>query len=572
MEESTDKGLDFLDGSPADEELQAVKDVITMFFIAIKNYALYPEDNTICQNSVAKVKTCLDGFLKNHGDLRLDVEEDRLVFRGEVVHHGPPKEGNIAFILFRDGIQWLEFQKEIELREITGLFKILNRYRTTHEEAEGDLVTALWEKNFPHLRYEATDIFWETEPVADLSLLSATNKGHCDVDQPEEEQEDAASTNIPTMDHALWELTPDEIKNIQEMVLEEEKQDNTEDVLNVLTVILGEQSKRENFSAILEFMEEEFQAILAQGEFKLAFKLLKNLHEIHQSCKTDKQWTIPLLNHFFLAISSPRSLAVLHQVWPAPDDNMASDRAKVLRQVLILLPPDVILTLGPMLLRIDSSRIRRQLMEIIEFLANKDLRPLEQLLYHPEEVLVRKLVHILGHLKGNKPSQILLKMIRHSSEQVRKEALAALVVRDPTLLKKYFFVIDDTSDAIRRLMLEHLGRRRSTLAEALLLDYLEQQQFKLRDHQHILGCYVAIGQCGSFRSVPFLRKVLLRWGWIPGFGRSVHRQGAVVALIGLGTEEAQEILEKASQSLFPSVRRAYRKAVEDNKQHAEARH
>jgi len=52
---------------------------------------------------------------------------------------------------------------------------------------------------------------------------------------------------------------------------------------------------------------------------------------------------------------------------------------------------------------------------------------------------------------------------------------------------------------------------------------------------------------------------------MPGFGRFIHRQGAAIALMEMGNDEAKEILEKASRSLSPPIRRACRKAAQEEK-------
>ena len=235
---------------------------------------------------------------------------------------------------------------------------------------------------------------------------------------------------------------------------------------------------------------------------------------------------------------------------------------ELLRQVLLMLSPAAILFLGPLLLKIRSSSAQRQFMEIIGILAKRDIRPLERLLRRPEEFMVRRLIDILGHLDGKKPTQILLKMLRHPSQKMRERALMFLVDRDPRLLKKLFPFIEDPSNGIRQLMLDRLGQRRSKVAETLLLDYLQQRSVQRKDRQHLLACYRALGKCGSSHSIPFLQDLLLSQGWIPGFARSTHRQGAAMALMEMGTQEAKGILEKTSRSLLPGVRGAYRRAKE----------
>lgn len=564
MERQTDKGSGSPKGSPTHEDLQAVKDVIASFLIALKNSAIYPEDHAICQKGLENVKVRLDGFLGSYGDLMLDAEKDRFLFQGEVVHQGAREGGNLPFLLFRDGIQWLKFHRGLELWEIKGFCKILNQYREQQEEPEGDLVTALWEAQFPHLRYKAVEVFWEAEPLGDLSVLTEGDTARHGMDRQEEEQDMPVITALPTMDHVLWKLTPEEMRELRGMILEEHNRDSTEDMVDVLLIILNGQCEQGDFALILEFLEEEFHGALGQGEFRFAYKLLSGLDEIRRTCKIETQWALPLLDNFFKAISRPEVLGILNEVWPTLDI-LDSDRMRAFRHVLLLLPPEAILTLGPLLLEIPSPQIQRQLMEIIGSLATRDLRPLEQLLDRPEESLVGMLVDILGHLKAEKTTRILLKMIHHPSERVRGKALKALAVRGPEIVTELFPLIEDPGDGIRRRMLEYLGQRRSELAEGLLLGYLEEKRFRRKDYQHTLACYRALGRCGSPRCIPLLRRMLLDRGWIPGFSRSMHRQGAAIALNTLGMEEAKQILEKASRRIFPSVRRAYRKAMEGSR-------
>ncbi len=176
--------------------------------------------------------------------------------------------------------------------------------------------------------------------------------------------------------------------------------------------------------------------------------------------------------------------------------------------------------------------------------------------------MVQRLVDIVGELEGERSITILRKMIKHPSERVRRSALMYLVARDSSVLRKVFPSIEDTSEVVRSFMLEHLGQCRSESAESLLLDYLEQRRFRLTNPGHLFACYRALGRCGSARSIPFLQRTLFNEGWIPGFSRSTHRQGAAIALMALGTEKAKNTLQKASRSLFPSVRLAYRRAME----------
>jgi HEAT repeat protein len=217
-----------------------------------------------------------------------------------------------------------------------------------------------------------------------------------------------------------------------------------------------------------------------------------------------------------------------------------------------------------MLGQLRSPSLQKQLMQVIAILAKRDLGPLEKLLDSPEEFIVQKAVCALGLLKDEKSIQLLLRMTEHPAEKVRKQAVIQLLCHLKHFIKHLFPLIDDPSPSVRRLILDELGREKNPSIEALLLDYLEQARFKITDHQHLIACYRALGRCGSSDCIPFLRSLLFNRGWIFDFGRSVHRKGAISALVSLGTEDAIELLHKASKSLLPAVRFAYHKALEVN--------
>ena len=200
-------------------------------------------------------------------------------------------------------------------------------------------------------------------------------------------------------------------------------------------------------------------------------------------------------------------------------------------------------------------------MEIIGSLALKDIHPLKQLLDRPEETLVKKLVFILGHIKGETSGQILLEMTQHVSGRVRLEALKALTRRDENLTEKLFPLIDDPVLPIRRIVWKYLEHHQSPETGNLIRNYLDHKKIRREDHEQILNCYKTLAHCDSRGFVPFLRESLISRGLDFSFDRSMRRRGAALALLELETEEAQEVLKRASKSLFPSVRSAYRNAL-----------
>jgi HEAT repeat protein len=202
-------------------------------------------------------------------------------------------------------------------------------------------------------------------------------------------------------------------------------------------------------------------------------------------------------------------------------------------------------------------------MEAIGILSKLDLNPLSQLLTEPDDLMVRRLVTIIGHLDGKDPQKLLLDMARHPSFDVRWEALKQLLKRNGCVQRSFFFLLEDSSDIIRREILSRLASERNRTSEDPLLEYLGQKAFNISGYDHILACYAALGKCGSLRSIPFLEATLKERSWweIFDIGGSPHRRGAAVALAELKIPEADKILMQATRSFFPHIKRAARRAI-----------
>jgi hypothetical protein len=577
----SDALMDSVNSGATETEITAVNTLLTTFHVAYKNFALYPPSHSILGTSLNNVKNQLKHFLGRFGDLRLFVGSDSLVYRDEEVYKGPQNEENMAVILYRDGIVWIEFQERIEDWEIQKFFSILNRYRTLQEEAEGDLATALWEVDFPSLTYEVTDAVLEEGGLIDFGGLAvgpqeaydqgkgsgfagATGRSQTDddaeqgaggdngddddagADGADDAEAPPVSATLTMDDDQLWQLTPEEKAHLKQEIENEEDWEDTEDVIDVLLFILQAQQTEADFGGVLAFIQDEFQEVILQAEYGVAYKMLTRLKAVAKAQQECNPWVVPLVEQLFTNISSPKMLEAVHQSGPQLA-SFDSYRLKELRQVFEMFTPEAILTLGQMIADSGSTKIKKQLLEVIGILAKKDLAPVVELITLSDADLVKDLVKIVSNVRGQKAQGILTRMLTHGSEEVRLEALEGLLARGFSDLERLYGMIDDSSNGIRELVLEYFGVSRNPQAEKLLLEYLAEQRFDASDPQHIMRVYRALGRCGSDRAVPFLSNILLK-GKLSGLfdrTRNVQREGARQALEGLGTERAMALLKKA---------------------------
>ncbi|MGB5422021.1 MAG: hypothetical protein WBN03_07665 [Desulfobacterales bacterium] len=554
------------DQNQPQEALEDARSIVNILLQVLRMLSFYAEGHTNCQAGFIRLQKDLGNFLEKYKEFSLKVEKNRLLFGDAVVYEGAVKDGDLAFALFRDGIFELSFQNGLEAHETQVFVEILHRYKVLPAEAEGDIVTALWESQLPHVRYEAADSIIETDSEGGLSspeengpLPGGTSswQGPDIFDSLETVKQDDASSVLTDkakewrrVDATIFELKTEEITALQEMVLREEERDATGEILNMMADILKDQQNQEFFDVVLAYLSEELQMALARKNFDNSLRILVRLHQIRKLSVGSTSWARSKIKEFFMRASEKKFLAALHELWPKMT---AADLEKA-QKTLILLSPVSIGAFGPMFCETRAPSVLRMLAKVIVTLAARDMKPFVTLLDTVEEDLVHRLVPLLGQMKDESSARILLKMTQHPGERVRMEALKAIMMRDLWIPEKLVFLLDDENSIIRQLYLDYLASRRSKSTEGILLAYLQKKRFRSHDKEYLSACFRTLGKCGTTASIAYLKNALLKGGLISRFRASARRKGAAIALMELGSEKARQVLLEASRSGFPGIR------------------
>ncbi len=561
--------------SLSDKELQDARQAVKIFLLAWKNYGLYPEDHVNTIKSFENLNVAFSNFFTNQGDLRLTVEKDRLLYSSEVVYEVSQETSSddLTTLLFRDGIKWIAFKDGLTLEEIASFFRIANNHRSFLEEAEGDIVTDLIDEELEYIDFKAVDIFWQDLLLIDFSKLSqpetqdeddAAQKKAARPREPEgsgKEKINARSiADLLTGDVQLG-LSGDDNETLRQMVEEEENWIFTEDLFDLLLIILKSQSEPEKYEAVLSFILGMAVKTIELDKFELAIKLFQSLYNLFTKELDEKDWKRPPIKRFFDDLNNPEILQLISdKLLNVPTSEV--DKFTTLGQMLHYFSPRVIPYLVPVIVQTRSPEMQQMVSDVIVKKSRRDIGPLEEIARkHGEEMGVR-LLAILNRLQGERINTIIFRMCDHSSDIVRRNAIKELVKRDPEYAQKLFSRLDDPSKDVRASILAAFGRHRSGALENLLLNYIKENIGK-KDPAHILACFEALGRCGSNTSVPFLSKILLNQGWnnFMGTGKPVFREGAAQALFSIDTPEAAEAVQKASESRFEVVRKSLTKIM-----------
>lgn len=543
----------------------AVRSILSSLLLAIKMFSLYAEDHAHCQKAIDRLHAEIEDFLKKREALVLEVSNNQLLYLGEVVHQGPAKDGELAFALFRDGIMSLALTQGLEREETRILVRILERYKTLPTGAEGDIVTAFWEAELPHLEYQAVDNILDVDGPSESSdgsqdwLGSMSPGGGGDLTSLECAEPDEASAQpaaegarqFALAEPTLLQLTEEEARKLEGMVRLEEERDATQEILDMLADVLKEQHDEDFFSYVLDYMVEELRDAFSRKDFDVSLRILRTLNHIHKLCREAGPWAVARVRKFLLRISEPDFLNGLKEGWAT----VPSGQMSKLREVLLFLPPDSILQVGSMLREVPAH-VRAILADVIVMLAARDMRPFEELIEAADENLLPLLVPLMAKMEGERSARLLLKMTQKPSEKIRREALKAVILRRLWAPKALAPLLTDQSAYIRQLFVRYLSSKKNEVAENLLVEHLKKTKFPKNNGDELMICFKALGKCGSSEAIPFLQDTLLKGNVFSRFRDSLRRRGAAVALLGLNSEQSKEILQRACQSRFPAVRNA----------------
>lgn len=554
--------------------------IIKNIAAAFRTFSLYPEDHALTRNGLKHITAELIKYTDTYDSLILTVEKDGIYSGGQNVFSGVGDDDAFLAPLLRDGIIKIEFIKEVDAKEIREFFKILKKNRVISEEADSDTVTDLWESDLPHIRFQASELFWDSE-----TAFSFPKPSNSFIDFPVIESKSLKSSdrnkNSSSNNKAGWldyepsfykpanldgplfagmdlSFHPDELIQLEHIVKEQESDKQDDDILDLLLFVLEDISQSEDLGNVLTQLAEEFGRILNQGEVYKAYSIIEKISDYHAK----HAWLNPFVDQRVDAFMKLISGSVFENsrpgLIPVLNLNNPGD-IFFLRKICMALDSSAIISLCDILALLESQSSRDLLFDIIKNKAREDAELIDRMMTNSDKMIVLIAISLLKNVKDSNSDFLLHNALKHPVEQIRSSALDYFIDKPVSVLNSIFFLIDDPSMEIRIKLLKFIGSKRAVSTETMMLNYLENHTGATGDRNHLVTCYRMLGKCGSERSLPFLRKKIFSGAWtgLVGTKSNSHREGALLALSELGSAESIRLLKKASQSRSPLIRKAY---------------
>ncbi len=114
------------------------------FLKVIKIVSMYPENNPLPQSLKRSFAERLVSVVQAHGEFRIEVDRDRLVFEQETVFEDKSKEESLAGLFYGTGISEFSFKFGLDVEDIYRLLDLVREYVNSPDKSL-DLAGSIWE-------------------------------------------------------------------------------------------------------------------------------------------------------------------------------------------------------------------------------------------------------------------------------------------------------------------------------------------------------------------------------------------------------------------------------------------
>jgi HEAT repeat protein len=565
-----------IEWAESDEEILLARDLIKSFLKAIKAFRFYPPENPSLKSFQELLPKKFQFFLNKYNSFVFQIGEHTLSYKGKVLYENWDVKTSLAFLFYKDGLRELRFMKGLEEEEVRELVDIIVKCDSINQ-LEDDFITLMWEKDFNHISYLATDEFLEEKPVyipdnvaqfrKDLVFKPIAHEVEVDFLEDELEEEvnldEALSKLIEELhsfvsNRSVYSLTPEEVEKLRKEVEEEIKPTYVLNIVDVIFEILEWEKEPEPYQNAVDTLVKVLDAMLTLGEFRKAIDLVRRVY-IFQRTYELRDWQLETIRKFLVDAGDDQRIERIGKLLEQEE----GVRLEEVHNYLILLQRNAIKPLVRLLSERQKSKVRRVICDALSEIGKNAFELFVPYMDDPRWYLVRNITYILGRIGKEESLPYIQKAFNHEDPRVRREAIQALgLIGGAKAVGLLVKCLKDEDSRIRTTAALNLGKVGKKAALEPLLEIVQSKDFQKRESEEIKTFFDAIGMVGSSReSILVLRQQLERKSWF-GRGKTDEiRIGAAQALATIGTPEVMAILESGKDSKDESIRNACLQAL-----------
>lgn len=575
-------GRDGVETAASAAHVNKVRELIHVLTNAIHAARLFPADHQTVVNFISDLHGRMSSYLDEHWKLEIGIEEQALTFAGKKVHEESQTAKSLPFFFFKDGMQAISFYKGLEKDELKGFLETIRAVSALPPE-EGDIVNALWERDFANIRYLAPDDYLETKiglgrpPLEWKVDREAMQTGRIDL-SPEDLEDvrnrvyamersqgrDADTWGVPQTEEVGSLVAPSnesETQEIEAMLVANRTISTEDEYLNLVIEIIYLEDRGDQFSGLADVIRLYHRELFARGDFARASRLLKSLVELRDTLGKSNPGKAAMLAG---AVKEITGKAMLAEVEESLRTRGVEDDEALFRY-LRLIGSGAARLIAELFDRAKTQSVREMALETLRSIGQEDTAALMLLPQESKPALTKEIIGMVSGSRDKRIISFLAGFLSYGNASVRLEAARGLGrAADDAADKILVGFLSDSEEPIRIAALEGLRPNADRQVVKQVLDRAGGEAgLKKKSAAERKALMAFLGRSRSEDACAWLRRILGRTPFLPDGKHTEICVAAAAALANLAHPEAREALQKGSRKRQRKIREACLRALEN---------
>lgn len=567
---------------PVDKaQTERVKEILRLLANAVSAAKIFPSDHQTVVNFLSDLYDRLKKFLDDNWKLELGIEEYAFTFEEKKVYEDLHPGKSLPFFFFKDGMQMLYFYKGLEKEELRGFLETIKKVALLPPE-EGDIVNALWERDFGNIRHLAPDDFLETKigvgkrPLDIKVDRSELHSGQIALtpedleevrakilalEKPEEgDKEKTGLASQAEMNVPFIASDEKEMREIESLLLSNRRISADEEYLNLVVEIIYLEDRTEQLPGIADVLKKYNQETIQKNDFVRASLLLRSLHEIKDIfAKKDKK-KAELVDGVIKELSLESVLALLKQ---SLDPNSVPD-PEALFSYLRMIGTKAAPIVADLFEKSKDPDFREKALDHLKHIGQTDAGALIGLTQESKPVLTKEIISFLSRSEDKRVIPFLANFQGYKNKSIKLEAIQTLgKIKDEAANKILLGFISDTDAEVRTAAAEKLKSSREKQLLDHILSVVSAKAFKKKSIKEKRAFFDFLGRSRSEEACVHLWNILKKSSFFQSPKRKETCFCAVRALEIMATPTAKDILEKGALRRRGKIREACLQALKN---------
>lgn len=581
----------------ARQAAEAVRDILQQLGNTVSALKIYPADNPTVRDFVENLVVKLQAFLDKYEKLELRVEEFNFLWQGQVVYSDTMPIKSLPLFFFKDGLYALFFYQGLSREEIIDFLDLIRRESHKPPE-ESDIVTALWEKDFPNIHYYAPDYYLENRILDEVKKTESKSQAGLSYEEYGERIEIAVDPaklaggrlELTAEDRAMVEsalvsgssppsasgasagapdkspaasmdptLTERELEAVEKLIRSNRKLVPEEEFIDLMTELIyleeNADQVRTTLDALLEFNFHQ----LERGNFFVAIFIIKKLKELLDHLVAIRSEKAGPVEAFLKIIASPRIVdAVRVRI-----EKQEKVDWEALVELFKLLGSPVVPFCADVFELVTDPEVKKRLFDFVLQATAGELGFLASLADDARPSFSKLVIGVLERLEGQKGISHLAVFLRSKNRELKLEAVEALGRAGGEIGN--MILLGFLNDPLEEVRVRAALKVSPVKEHARILKIIEEassREFRgrsLKEKRAILGF---LGRTMTAEALEFLKKTLLKRHLWPRLEVLEMQLAAVQGLEQMATPKAREVLGRGVRTAPGVVREECRAALE----------